>query len=251
MSLIDELRKQAKNLKTEVAVAELAETARRALIEEKQRGPMRGIERYFRELAEHLQVVNPHVRADYRVEGFPVLKSLEQGEYKLGKDPLDEKKIAFTCTCRGNVRAEARVRNPALAEQRRRDLRQHGLRFRESSAPGGVTLFALEAWIPVSLVFQAEPGQNHISLILRNLSHLGTVRHQCPLEVINDEFLEELARRVLRKDNRFDELIGSVVPEDERAQLRDTLAWEQRRRNAELKGGLSRLMFNLRDRLRR
>lgn len=242
MGLLDELKNQAQELKAkeddgqDPTQADAkpdgdAEQARRML------GPkMKALYNYFKEFNEHLNVVSPDVSGDYLLEGLGTLSNLRQGDYKLATDdPKSIQKFTFHWSCSGSGRQEFKVTNPILAEKHRENLWNLNLRFNKRDLQRGAgAVFVVEAFVPVSFEFEADPVKNVISLKLKNLGALGVVTHFYSPDKVNAELMDELAKCVLRRPNRFDELNGEKMSDTLRQQLRENLEKEREQRNTEL-----------------
>ena len=242
MGLLDELKTEAQELKAREDDGQDptqananpdwdAEQARRMLAPK-----MRALYNYFKEFNEHLNVVSPDVSGDYLLEGLGTLNNLRQGDYQLATDdPKSIQKFTFHWSCSGSGRQEFKITNPILAEKHRETLWNFNLRFNKRDLQSGAgAVFVVEAFVPVSFEFEADPVKNVISLKLKNLGALGVVTHFYSPDKVNAELMDELAKCVLRRPNRFDELNGEKMSDTLRQQLRENLEKERERRNTEL-----------------
>ena len=241
MGLLDELKQEAKELQAKEGDApEATETgagtdrARRQLI-----AKMQAVYKYFKEFNEHLNVVSPDVSGDYLLEGLGTLANLRQGDYKLATDdPKAIQKFTFHWTCARKGRQEFKVENPILAEKHREHLWNQNLRFNKRDLQKGAgVVFVVDAYVPVSFEFEADPIRNVISLKLKNLGALETVTHTYPPDKVNAELMDELAKCVLRRTNHFDELNGEKMSDAARQEIRERLEKERVQRNTELHDG--------------
>lgn len=208
-----------------------AERARR-LLEAK----MKALYKYFSEFNEHLNVVSPDVSGDYLLEGLGTLTNLHQGDYKLATDdPKSIQKFTFHWSCTGQGRQEFKVANPILAEKHRETLWNMNLRFNKRDLQKGAgAVFVVDAFVPVSFEFESDPAKNAINLKLKNLGALGVVSYSYPSDKVNVELMDELAKCVLRRPNRFDELNGEKMSDTLRQRIRENLEKEREQRNTEL-----------------
>ncbi len=242
MSLLDELKQEAQELKaredegqdpTQVNANSDAdaEQARRMLAPK-----MKALYNYFKEFNEHLNVVSPEVSGDYLLEGLGTLTNLRQGDYKLATDdPKSIQKFTFHWSCSGSGRQEFKVTNPIIAEKHREALWNLNLRFNKRDLQKGAgAVFVVEAYVPVSFEFEADPVKNVISLKLKNLGALGVINHAYSPDKVNAELMDELAKCVLRRPNRFDELNGEKMSDTLRQRLRENVEKEREQRNTEL-----------------
>jgi hypothetical protein len=197
---------------------------------------MKALYNYFKEFNEHLNVVSPDVSGDYLLEGLGTLTKLQQGDYKLATDdPNSIQKFTFHWSCTRPGRQEFKVLNPIIAEKHREILWNLNLRFNKRDLQNGAgAVFVVEAYVPVSFEFEADPIKNAISLKLKNLGALGVVNHSYSPDKVNAELMDELAKCVLRRPNRFDELNGEKMSDTLRQRLRENVEKEREQRNTEL-----------------
>ena len=236
MGLLDDLKQEAEQAKArgeeapDNAQAEL-ERVRRQL-----EPKMKALYKYFAEFNEHLNVVSPEVSGDYLLEGLGTLTNLRQGDYKLATDdPNSIQKFTFHWSCSRQGRQEFKVSNPILAEKYRETLWNVNLRFNKRDLQNGAgAVFVVEAFVPVSFEFEIDPEKSAINLKLKNLGTLGIVNYSYAPEKINAELMDELAKCVLRRPNRFDELNGEKMSDTLRQRIRESVEKEREQRNTEL-----------------
>ncbi|MEM7251596.1 MAG: hypothetical protein AAF493_09260 [Pseudomonadota bacterium] len=228
MGVLDDLKREAKQIKelqaeaTEKATQERESTAKR--IEPR----MTRLAQYLSEMATNLNVVDPDVRVDYEVPGAGLLKSLRQCDYRANvPDSRRPDEVIFQFVCRRDGSVNFEVEGKALAQRTRQRLWDHNLRFSSKLSADGDGSFSLERAITVSFEFTAQLDDGTIRLRVRNLDDLGSHNMHYQPEQLDDEFLEELGRAVLRKSNRFSELSGNTLSEDARRQLQQKLARDQ------------------------
>ena len=242
MGLLDELKQEAESLKAredEAPDTAQAQTQEQAQAEQARRmlaPKMKALYKYFTEFNEHLNVVSPDVSGDYLLEGLGTLTNLRQGDYKLTTDdPKSIQKFTFHWSCSGTGRQEFKVANPIIAEKHRETLWNLNLRFNKRDLQNGAgAVFVVEAYVPVSFEFEAEPVKNVICLKLKNLGALGVINHSYPPDKVNAELMDELAKCVLRRPNRFDELSGEKMSDTLRQRIRESVEKEREQRNTEL-----------------
>jgi len=238
MGLLDDLKQEAAELQAkdvdtpEVAQTDVDEDRARRMLGAK----MQALYKYFNEFNEHLNVVSPDVSGDYLLEGLGTLTNLRQGDYKLATDdPKSIQKFTFHWACARQGRHEFKVENPIIAEKHRENLWNQNLRFNKRDLQNGAgAVFVIDAFVPVSFEFEADAVKNVINLKLKNLDSLGTITHSYSSEKVNAELMDELAKCVLRRPNRFDELNGEKMSDDLRQRLRESVEKEREQRNTEL-----------------
>ena len=238
MGLLDDLKQEAAELKAkdvdtpEVAQTDVGEDRARRMLGAK----MKALYKYFNEFNDHLNVVSPDVSGDYLLEGLGTLTNLRKGDYKLATDDQNWiQKFTFHWACARQGRHEFKVGNPIIAEKHRENLWNQNLRFNKRDLQKGAgAVFVIDAFVPVSFEFEADPVKNVINLKLKNLGSLGTITHSYSSEKVNAELMDEMAKCVLRRPNRFYELNGEKMSDTLRLRLRESVEKEREQRNTEL-----------------
>lgn len=256
MGLLDELKHEAENLKarqedeTAQDTTQAAAERTRRMLEPK----MKALYKYFTEFCEHLNVVTPDVSGDYLLEGLGTLTNLRQGDYKLNTDdPESIQKFTFHWSCSRPGRQEFKVQNPIIAEKHRETLWNYNLKFNKRDLQNGAgASFVVEAFVPVSCEFEADPARGVVNLKLKNLGALGIINHSYPPDKVNEELMDEFAKLVLRRPNRFDELSGEKMSDTLRQRIRESVEKEREQRNTELHkaGGASHQKSSVTQRLK-
>lgn len=195
--------------------------------------------RYFSALSLLCNDTEPAVSVSYECRGVGKIDGLKQAGYRARRHDSDlltefgfsfiarftdpESSIALSKLVDriGGVNSSgAHSRAPLLSIERTRDWSElDWLRF------AGVSGF-----IPVCFQFKADPQRELIQLKVSNFTGLGSTVHPLQPELITTAFLDELAKYVVRRPNRFEELTGNVVPEGTRSELRRKVQESQRQR---------------------
>ena len=237
MGLLDELKQEAEILKSkedesaeETTQAEL-DRARRKLDPK-----MKALYKYFSEFCDHLNVVTPDVSGDYLLEGLGTLTNLRQCDYKLAtEDPNSIQKFTFHWSCVGRGSKEFKISNPIVAEKHRETLWNYNLKFNKRDLQNGAgAVLLVEAFVPITCEFETDPARGVIRLKLKNLGALGIINHSYPPDKVNEELMDEFAKLVLRRPNRFDELSGEKMSDTLRQRIREGVEKEREQRNTEL-----------------
>lgn len=236
MGLLDELKQEAENLKTREDDGQDTTPADAELVMRQLEPKMKALYKYFSEFNDHLNVVSPDVSGDYLLEGLGTLTKLRQGDYSLTTDdPKSIHKFTFHWSCSRQGRHEFKIDNPIIAEKHRETLWNYNLRFNKRDLQNGAgAVFVVDAFVPVSCEFEADPAKNVIRLKLKNLGALGIINHSYPPEKVNEELMDEFAKCVLRRPNRFDELSGEKMSDTLRQRIRESVEKEREQRNTEL-----------------
>jgi hypothetical protein len=238
MGLLDDLKKQADALKEEQKAEGEASARRRAANRDEIAQALARVHRYLDDLVEQLKVVSPTINADFAVKGGGTLKDLRQGEYLLSDLDTSELSFVLRLTLRSSRRYQFEIHGthsiqPWLDEVKAYGLDVFSARLIQDPA-GQRARVVLEGYVPISLSFRGDVEAGRVTLLVRNYNALGERRHAIRPESIDEVFLDELARYVLREDNRF---LMEDVPAEYRERLRRRLEQDRRQREAEREDG--------------
>ena len=226
MGVLDELKQEAEKTQAEREKEQSTETAQKAELERKLVTRVDDLYSYFKEFQKQLSVVSPDVVGDFNVQELCKLTNLKQGDYKLSTENSSEvRKFTFHYTCTGPGIREIRLPSRVIAEQKKEFLWSCNLKFKLKDQAGGKCSILMEAFVPVSFEFEADLEKAAVRLRVKNKPMLGVSNYSYNADQINSDFMDEVAKYVLDKPNRFDELSGNTIPEDTlmriRAQLKE------------------------------
>ncbi len=225
LSLLDELKLEARDVETREQEKQRAKEQQKEAVRERLAPHMRALYRYLTNLAGELTRVNPEVVTTYTVEGYGALPDLRQHGYKVfAEDPETIDHFTFSCVREGEGVHEFRKELREEITRQREYLWSHNLRFGFKVGTDGVGVFTLQPWVPVAFDFSSDLDQGRIRLGVRNAIYLGKTTYTYDPGAINAGFMDELARYIVRRPNRFDELSGNVISEEVRKQLQQQLA---------------------------
>ena len=221
MSILDELRKEAEAVAAE---RERETTAVRAAQEQAKariQPLMQSLFKYFSELKQHLMVVNKEITTSYEIRDVGLVDALSQGQYGVATDRVEQiDKFSFRCVCSRSGVLQVNQADTAAASAYRDYLRDNGLQAKVRDMGRGQSLFMVQPSIPVVVEFSADYARAAIVLRLRNLNAIGVTRHTLALDVVDEKFMDELAKALLRVPNRFEELIGASLSDTTKVKLK-------------------------------
>lgn len=212
--------------------------------------------RHLQALATHLGELDRSVPARYRLDEHEVeLTDLRQQGYRVLRDQEDDGAydagVTLLFECAGPAVLELTIDGHARAEALVRRWREAGLSCRARAASQRIMEVQVDAKVPVRVRLTPDLQRGCVWLELRNLDALGVQRYPLAPERIDEELLDAVAHLVLRESSRLAQLTGSVVDDDQREDLQRQLARAQRRRDAELAGGVRGLLFPVAEWFRR
>lgn len=251
MGLLDELRSEATQQKVSDARSRVLGERRTSEAEVKLRPRMVALHRYFKEFIDHLSVINPEVTTRLEVADFGVVTSLKQESYRFWTEqPDDPTRFTFGFTASSKQRPQIRL-TQVVADKLLADLKKQNIPCVAGQVDSGHTTLVLQPQIPVLFEFKMDVERETVRLCLRNYERLGTLNYAYEADEITEALMEQLGLLVLGKPNRFKVMSGGVVEDSRRDELRRALGREERRRNAELGGVVSKLSWAVGEGLRK
>ena len=230
MGVLDELKQQADKAQAKLKQQEAQEQSQRSQIERRLNARLEDLHAYFREFQQQLNVVKPEITSDYYITDLCTLKNLSQGNYRVTSDSSNGvRRFVFHYASTGNGVREVKLSSKLLAEQRRENLWRYGFKFKlKENGPNSCSLL-VESYVPVSFEFEADVDRAAIRLKVKNKPMPGISGYTYDADQIDAEFMDEVAKYILDKPNRFDELSGNTVSENTLVRLRQQLAREKKR----------------------
>lgn len=239
MSLLDDLRRQTDALKAK----EEGERRRREQLEKTYREEllpkMEYVYTYLYELAEHLNYIKPDITAAYHLEDHGELADLHQSSYKVVADSRRNMKritFGFRCEAEDEEPLEIIVEGKKATDRyndylRRTGLKYHLAQIRDELATVTHGVFTIERRVIVTLNFIANIPESCIDLSIRNFQAFDTYKRQIPPARIDEAYMEDLGRFILREQSQF---LRLDISEAHRQRIQALLREENARREAEL-----------------
>jgi len=234
MGVLDELKKEAEVIAARKAREEAALAAAKANAREQIEPCMRKAFQYFTELKQHLEVVGREIVATYDIHGVGRVKGLVQGQYTVSaSDPEVMDKFAFRCVCAKSGVFQVMQEDVASVAAYRDYLRDCGMKARVRETGRGKALFKVESLVPVAVAFVADYERPAIRLRLRNLTAMGVIDNTLSAKEVDAKLLDEVAKAILRVDNRLDEMVGSTLTTTGKVRLKTKIRAAMRQKQAE------------------
>ncbi len=236
MGLLDDLKKEAEAAKARQDSDAQASTVRRSEVEAQLLPKIRAIYEYFSEFQNYVQVVNPEVNISLELQEIGQVEGFGQEEYQLSTDN-PEKITSFIFRFINSKKGAVQVRiDDSIKAGKFRDyIRDNQLRAKVRPGEKGESVFIVDLRIPVAISFGLDLDRAKLVLSLRNFDSIGVTRHTLSLDRVDDKFLDELAKSILRKPNQLDQLLGNSLSNTSRMQIKQQLQAEMRKREEEEK----------------
>ena len=240
MGLLDDLRNQAQTKKA----ADEEEAARKADREQYYQDKIlpRMIKAYqfFNEFVEHLNYINLETIVNYPLlpDGRP--QPLRQEAYTVVIDSSKAlKRIDFTMEGVLDTPVQYEIFGKDAVHKHADRIERYSFRHERKDRKDPTSLevvsakFTLLGPLPLKVTVEADIAQSQIIVTIRNFNEPGFTKYNLTVEQFSDEFLDQLGKFVLRKEDR---LFGKSeeLSEDAKKKLRDRMIVEARIRQQEL-----------------
>jgi hypothetical protein len=202
-SFLDQLKKQAEQVKAQESVADQKKKHIAEQFEKLTKPKMRQVYSYLYEMVEQLKLIQPNPPVKYSIPVLGEYKDLKQDEYILGG--FDEQNVNFflRIACHTRRKNIFEIRDINEVAKMREYLWAHNIRFKwlqdnDKQQKFLRALFNLEGEIFIEFTFRAEPETSNIHLNVRNFEEFGKVDYLIPPQAIDNKFLDQLAMYITR-----------------------------------------------------
>jgi hypothetical protein len=224
MSLLDDLKKQANQVNPKESEDD-SNTVRKHQVNWNTLVPkLQLIITYMRELAENLNAIDLDDKYDYPLTKNVEFKNLTKENFRVRK--ADEKSVrdfSFRYDLVGERNIEFIISNDFNAENIRSLLRKQNARFTEVYTDQGQAHFRLKPKITVLFQYIADLQDCTVILRIHNFDRPEMQEIRYKPEAITEELMEETAKHILNKENRFRSLSGNDVDDEALQKLRSKL----------------------------
>ncbi|MFM8333799.1 MAG: hypothetical protein ACKN9T_19165 [Candidatus Methylumidiphilus sp.] len=237
MGILDDLKRQADNARLEKDLQEFLQQQSDRVYRDSLRPCMVKIHFFLLELVKQLQTVTWSVKTKFYYPGIGWVDGLEQKNYDVAVDnPRDPKRIVFCFDCEATE--EKRYTLTKIGgDEAMQFLKSNHVQFNSwaiqegARQPAGLVIQA-QLRLPVSVAFDVDIDSVGIRVVTRNLeSHLEKTV-VVPHKNLDDQWLDQFGRYILRKDASFGKL---NISEEELARIR-SLVESERKRTEQLNG---------------
>ncbi|HKK15166.1 MAG TPA: hypothetical protein VJ981_00555 [Gammaproteobacteria bacterium] len=223
MSLLDDLKKEAQakaqEAKNDSSVQQNTERNWHLLAPK-----MHVIFKYYKELVENLKLLKPDDFRSYQLTKTITFKNLKMDGFRLAKNNEgDLRSFSFRYDLVGDRDIRITFNDLPHIEKTRSILAERGFFFREITETGNRSVFVINPKFTVTFKYMVDLENCLILLKIDNFEGAWSQMVRYSPASINEELLDETAKYILAKPNRFQELSGNVVSEDMRAKLRARL----------------------------
>ena len=217
MAFLDELKKEAEAQKlqeqtqTQSKLAAVSQNFLHVQIRYKE------IHHYLRELVNQLNVLTQDIKRTYMIEGFGQIDDFRPCDYALNIDSIriGQKDFANTIVFRFKCRTEKEISIERYVPSQIDSLKEHFWQsnlkyqcteFKNDRGLVARAVFKVTNEIPVTFRFSADFENAKILLQVKNFNGLTVNEYVYEAKEVTAELLEEMAKYVLEKPNKFVQL---------------------------------------------
>lgn len=238
MGFLDDLRNQANKKKQD----EHAEAKRWEQLTQDYREnihpKMANLYSHLNELIEHLKVVNPEIKTDYILTASGDMATLKQQEHKIVTDSAEEmKEILFKCVCAGDKKIKYEVENKKNIDKHIEYLQRYNLKFdsrlqRNDSHEVTHAKITVEPAINMFVLIKGDIESGQITIKFSNVEALGTREHTFRPEQVDDEFVDNVIKYIMRNTDHFLQL---EMSDNAKRKIQQRIKLEKLQRERELR----------------
>jgi hypothetical protein len=228
MSTLEELKKQASDVTQRNQVA-----AKGSATDEQQwhklAAVMKFLKDHFTELAETLNVLEQDTLVDFEINDAVSLKRLKGQNYKI-THPGENKERDFIFEFENSAEHPAYCLLPAgpAAAAFKSTLSDNQIQCSTTPVDGNKSIkFEIKPLVRTKYRFTANPEKENVSLTITNYNNIWSQTNYFKKTEVTTVLMDELTHHVMRKPNKYNEMVGNVISEEMRTKLRAKLKAEQ------------------------
>jgi len=254
MGVLDELREQAESLRSEQEREQQRIRALEQFYREELNPKMIRIYRYLKELAEHLNYIQPVVDVAYEFPGYGLVEGFRQSRYGVRTDnEIQMTEIDFQCLCRHEGNLRLRVESEENVKRLKDFLTENEIEYHLRNEQDDrfrirAGNFVINHQVLVAFLLRADIEKSCIRLTLVNFPGIGVKHEIINPRYVDDAFLDEFGNFILRRENQFLKL---QISEEERRRIRERLEADNKKRRKEMRKAAIKPQDVCRDRPKR
>ncbi len=237
MGLLDDLRQQAEDRKTDAEKEQERQQRLRRIYEQEINPKLLKTYRFLRELTDHLNYLKPEINVSYELPVYGIIDGYKQGDYNVTANSdkeMTEIKFRFTCAREKNIQ----FRNDKKADIDKindyllsKNIKFHCKKEKNDKQVITAADFNINGTVNILFQFKANIKNSTIDLAMSNIDDFGLRTTTLKPSSINDDFLDRLGKYILRKEHDFFSL---KISEEEKQIIRKKLQAEKKRLEHEL-----------------
>ena len=237
MGFLDELKNQAADRKQKEQLEQQRQQQLQQTYQQDIHPRMVEVYSYLNEMVKHLNYLDSDTTAHYPIAPDQGLRSFRQAGYKVTIDSSSNiKNITLKFNCHLDSKLEFEVEGKERIDTYNDWLNEYNLKFhRKDFKDENYELlssrFSLEGPINVAVHFVGDVENSGVSLFLRNMEKPGLSKYVLKARHLSRDFMDELARYLLREDEKF---LNLDISDTEKQTIREKLQQEKAKREQEL-----------------
>ena len=203
MGFLDDLKKQAEQLKSEGQTLEQRKALLDAAFEAQIKPKMEKIFLYLTEMSDNLNTIRPNTEVSYQLKGYGDYGGLKQNEYIMGSYDRTAQTFFLRIICATDRKVRFEIKSESETKEQHDFFWKYNIPFKwkqinNSKEQFLKAVFELQGQVYIELNFKADYDSSTIQLNLRNFPELGQVNYILPPAKIDDTFLDGLAMYLTR-----------------------------------------------------
>lgn len=209
MSYLDKLKKEAAEKREKEQI-----TAQRQAQQEKNfythvKPALQRLHRYLYDLIQHLKYLKPDIVLSFTLVGYGKIDNFRQSEYRIHYLATETQgDFVVRCTCIAPFKFLLEKRREQDAKEQKKYLQKHGIKFHYTEIPDNryrfaKALFEIEPIIHTDFLFESDSQAGGINLTIKNFNALGQCHYFIKPEEVHEQFLDNLAKYIVREPNNL------------------------------------------------
>jgi len=209
MGLLDDLRKQSTDLKKSRADDAAQQAELQAFYKANIHPAMTAIYTHINELVEHLNYVKPEINVPYTLTASGIKKNLKQHSYKITTDSSElMKQIILIFYCTDEEPIEFAAENKKNVEKHIEFLQRHKLQYtsqqyKDDNHEVSYANFKLDSKVKITILIEGDIQNSCIHLKFNNFQDLGLLKRDIKAEQVNEDFLDDMGKYLIRESFNF------------------------------------------------
>ena len=237
MSFLDDLKNQAADRKQKEQLEQQRQEQLQQTYQQDIHPRMVEVYTYLNEMIKHLNYLDTDTKASYPISPDKSKRAFRQADYKVTIDSANSiKNITLKFSCSLDSKLEYEVEGKKAIDAYNDWLNDYNLKFyRKDYKDDNYELlssrFLLEGPIYVTVQFIGDVENSGVNLFFRNIEKPGISKSVLKARHLTRDFMDDLARYLLREDEKF---LSLDISETEKQTIREKLQQEKARREQEL-----------------
>ena len=206
MEIIEELKRKAEKVLQDREQVSQTDSGLFQLRSMKVIGSLQHIHNYLHELIEQLNVVKPEVNASMQIGTLGEFAELKQMDYRLSNESsINKEVISLSFALKSEEAIEVELDNSSENQQQCKELKDQGVLLNYVSRQPDIA--SIQGYIPVNIEFASDFSAASINITITNFTRLASEHYVLNVNAIDSALLDELGKFILRRENKFMDLL--------------------------------------------